>query len=441
MNLTRDALYVVGDIIGKAQRGTWTPRRAEAVANRLGVGPLARTPSTLMYDPLTEAFWTMPMAVAWIAWRTSDAVRDAWNSYRENCWDWHFRRSRLGFDGPIEEGYFLEARPRISMQHLVLADTYDRATGEQPETRQMSPAEAEAALVMALQIGCFSATGVTAPDETRVAIPMVEWIDLKCFSEKDRDYYSANALRQGSVGRYDNVMVDSRAITKLWLLPKPRGLLPPLMRPDGPGYIPLFCAAQWIATQGGASNFDPEKTDHWRSAYRELLDHVSSGQVRISGVHNNARESIDGVVFAGCQVDYPYSDAALDIGFSETYYLQSYPYIDDEHWRRGINDSFTNRHDVRWKELMVAKADVAHFWPFESNPPAKSGAPGRPTSMHLIVAEFEERAARGDTEATLSKQASVLAEWLVQRHRNCPPAGRKAIENGIRIAFHKAKQA
>ena len=62
---------------------------------------------------------------------------------------------------------------------------------------------------MALQIGCFSATGITAPAEIRVSIPAVEWIDLKCFSEKNKDYYSANALRQGSTGRYDNVMVDS----------------------------------------------------------------------------------------------------------------------------------------------------------------------------------------------------------------------------------------
>ena len=294
---------------------------------------------------------------------------------------------------------------------------------------------------MALQIGCFSATGITAPAEIRVSIPAVEWIDLKCFSEKSKDYYSSNAGRQGSTGPYDNVMVNSRAITKMWPLPKPRGHLPPLMRPDGPGYMPLVCAAQWIATQGGAFDFDPEETDQWREAFRELLDHVSSGQVRISGVRNNAREMIDGVVFAGCQVDYPYSDAALDLDFSETYYVQSYPYIDDEHWRRGFDDSFTNRHDVRWKQLMVGKADIVRLWPFQSSPIPKSGAAGRPTSMHLVVAEFEQRAARGDVEDTLAKQATVLAEWLVQTYRDYPPAGRKAIESGIRQAFWATKKA
>ena len=61
--------------------------------------------------------------------------------------------------------------------------------------------------------------------------------------------------------------------------------------------------------------------------------------------------------------------------------------------------------------------------------------------MHLVVAEFEERAARGDVEDTLSKQATVLAEWLVQTHRDYPPAGRKAIESGIRHAFWAAKKA
>ena len=35
------------------------------------------------------------MSVAWIAYRTPDAVRNWWDDYRKECWDWHFREWRL----------------------------------------------------------------------------------------------------------------------------------------------------------------------------------------------------------------------------------------------------------------------------------------------------------------------------------------------------------
>jgi hypothetical protein len=126
----RDAVYIRSDIIGKAQGGKWTPDRAEAVAKRLDAGPLASLPYAFMYDPMRQQLWTMPMAVAWIAWRTEDAVRDSWDEYRKNCWDWHFRESQTGFEGPVTGGFFLEARSKASMHLLILSDSNDRVMGE-----------------------------------------------------------------------------------------------------------------------------------------------------------------------------------------------------------------------------------------------------------------------------------------------------------------------
>ena len=58
--------------------------------------------------------------------------------------------------------------------------------------------------------------------------------------------------------------------------PKPdRIALPQLMRPEGPGYMPLFCAALWIATKGGVVDFDPVRTDQWEPAYSQLLARIS----------------------------------------------------------------------------------------------------------------------------------------------------------------------
>ncbi|MER9142038.1 hypothetical protein NKH92_05020 [Mesorhizobium sp. M0871] len=384
----------------------------------------------------------MPMAVAWIASRTEDAVRDAWDVYRENCWDWHFKESRIEFEGPVTGGFFLEARSKASMHLLVLSESYDHVTGEvDADAKWMSAGAAEQALLTALSIPCFEATGVTGLEGIRVSIPPIEWIDLKCFSDVREDYYSAVGARRGATGRYDKVLVPRKGLILLWPASKPRTPLPQLVRPDGPGYMPLFCAAQWIATSGGKVDFDPCDTGRWQIAFQELLDRISSNEVRISGVRDGARQLIDGVVFAACQVDYPFSDAANELGWSEVYYLQSCPYLDEEHWRRGFDDSFRNRSDVRWRHLLVAKEDIARFWPFELTSPPKSGAAGRPSSMHLIQAEFGERAARGEVESTLKVQAQLLAEWLVKNYRENPPAGRKAIENRIRAAYNKARRA
>jgi hypothetical protein len=106
----------------------------------------------------------------------------------------------------------------------------------------------------------------------------------------------------------------------------------------------------------------------------------------------------------------------------------------------GFDDSFRNHHEVRWKRLMVAKVDVARFWPFHADATPRSGAPGRPSSMHLIEAEFKQMIGRGEVEQTLSKQAEVLAAWLFANHPNSPPAGQKAIENRIRGDYRAAKK-
>jgi hypothetical protein len=42
-------------------------------------------------------------------------VRQWWDAYRTECWDWHFRQWRIGPDGSIYEGHFLEQRSRATL--------------------------------------------------------------------------------------------------------------------------------------------------------------------------------------------------------------------------------------------------------------------------------------------------------------------------------------
>jgi hypothetical protein len=76
------------DLIEDVKYGRMTPGEAEAEAVRLGLGPLASKPDRLSFNPTGETCWTLPMAVAWIAWRSPDWVREVWDAYRRECWGW-----------------------------------------------------------------------------------------------------------------------------------------------------------------------------------------------------------------------------------------------------------------------------------------------------------------------------------------------------------------
>jgi len=122
----------------------------------------------------------------------------------------------------------------------------------------------------------------------------------------------------------------------------------------------------------------------------------------------------------------------LDLILSEKLCLISRPCLDDEHWRGGFDDSLEDRRGARWRRLMVLKADVARCWPFAGALDYRTGAPGRPTSMHLVELEYRDRWQRGEAETGINAEAEALAEWLRTEHPDAPQLGPKAIANRLR---------
>jgi hypothetical protein len=425
------------DLIDKVQYGKLTPAQAEAEARLLGLEPLAKCPDPSEFNPMAEAWWSLPMALAWIVWRSPDRVREYWDAYRRECLDWHFQKWRLGVDGPVYEGSFLEQRRLATLVNLHLSESYDNA-GDEPTKQVMSVNQAQHALWQALEEGLLQATGISAQTGTRIPIPAHEWPDLSYFEVRQKD-----AVRPGplaSVG-YEAVALPRKGVTALWAekLDKPVIGLPEIVEPSGPGYMPLYCAAQWIATAGGKQSFDPTDVSVWKSAYSDLLARLASEDIKVIGFRQGESEPIPGHYFASCSVDYPFQDADFDLILSDEIHLRSYPYLDEEHWRRGFDDALVDRGGPRWRRLMVLRSDVARLWPFEAPEPLRTGAPGRPTSMQLIERELETRAAQGALEQTLAEQARVLETWLKVEHPEHPRAGTKTIENGIRTRFRDFK--
>ncbi len=71
--------------------------------------------------------------------------------------------------------------------------------------------------------------------------------------------------------------------------------------------------------------------------------------------------------------------------------------------------------------------------------PYRTGAPGRPSIMHLILAEFYRRANGNDTEVkpTLAAEARSLRDWAAEEHPKAPKPSAGTIENKIREAYHQ----
>ncbi|MBF0561000.1 MAG: hypothetical protein HQL37_03070 [Alphaproteobacteria bacterium] len=72
-------------------------------------------------------------------------------------------------------------------------------------------------------------------------------------------------------------------------------------------------------------------------------------------------------------------------------------------------------------------------------PEPTTGAPGKPSSMHLVEAEFERRCAAGTLAPTLKEQARLLEDWFRRQYPETQPVTAKTIENRLRDTFRRAK--
>ena len=95
MRRSEEELLQSDRLIDRALHGEITDIEAEAEAARLGIGPLATTPDVALFKPEDELWWSLPMAIAWIAWRSLDRVRQFWDDYRNQHWIWVTKTWRL----------------------------------------------------------------------------------------------------------------------------------------------------------------------------------------------------------------------------------------------------------------------------------------------------------------------------------------------------------
>ena len=281
---------------------------------------------------MSQPWWTLGMAAAWIIWRTPTAVRHVWSEYRREVTAWRgpfsYRRYENGWgygcpaatrDGgePSENSipgtvivkeYYLE---RLS--ELSLFDVLARAASRLPEDGVVvvEGSAAKNELWRSLQSGNLIAEGIPLDGSERRIVRDAEWVDLDYFDQPGwpPDAIGVNLEKRE---RYRSVRVRREELTRLWVDPRlrdivdlPRPELPPIQSPVGSGFMPLYCAAQWIASKGGVELFDPMDLPRWKTAYDELLARLASEDIPVVGRANGVPELGSGPVkvLAGRRVE------------------------------------------------------------------------------------------------------------------------------------------
>ena len=442
----RQARY---QLIQRAFYGEITAAEAEAEADRLGIGPLASEPPADDFDPIVADRWSLPMAVSWIAWRSTDKVREAWPAYAAECQDWRYAKRRVGFDGDVHDSYFLEPRRPSTLMWLEMHQilTLDEL-GSTDAPAAIGVADAKRVLWQSLRRGAIQATATHRQRDERIVIPIEAWDDLEATEDDGREVLRPMKPWRPLGPCFENLLFASAALQRMWppLVPCP-DQPPPLMSARGPGHFPLYRAAHWIATEGGAK--DVGWVEHvWRLAYAHLLAQVVDGGLELFGTRAGLRASIEPHELVGCRVILPFEDhAAPALSLGEDLVLFSEPPSDRGQCAVGLGDSLRNIDGPRWCGLTVRREQVLELAPIAMDGwtadvvTYRTGCPGRPTSNHLVIEEAETRWQQGRIQPTLKAEAEGLENWLRTNHPFAAKMTAKTIETHIRQRYRNAKEA
>ncbi|MEJ0096221.1 MAG: hypothetical protein WDN46_23235 [Methylocella sp.] len=101
------------------------------------------------------------------------------------------------------------------------------------------------------------------------------------------------------------------------------------------------------------------------------------------------------------------------------------------------------REEVEW---LIANPNTRTFVPdslrefLDPQSPRKgTGAPGRPSSMHLVFAEHDRRCEANQAFLSVVEEAEYLQSWFASSHKNLSGTTAKTIENRIRNDHNKWK--
>lgn len=201
-------------LIGLVMDGVLQSHAAEQFAKKWHLPPMSSRPAPSEHDPRKEVAWTLHMTIAWLAWRSYEAVRESMDAYRANCWEWFGFHSRVPIRGGLEvyevDGEELKTLEPISVFHMGMLEALSL---DDREDQRLSIKSAREDLWRALAEGSLVATGI-ASDAGVVLVPPHEWPYIAL--EADANWRDRLVLPGRSGPAYTDVRVKQSDILSLW---------------------------------------------------------------------------------------------------------------------------------------------------------------------------------------------------------------------------------
>lgn len=429
-------------LLDQVRRGEITPNQAEQEAKKLGLEPFETEPKPCDFDPDKMHWWSLPMAIAWIAWRNSASVREHCAEYREECRIFVVGSWNVPINGGTEfariDGHELKTLGPSTVARLSLVETYLTSTKTLPPTTQMTVAEAEKELLAALAAGRITAIAKDAAG-LPVEIPLREWPYLELFEEGQADVLKHNALDR--MPAFSDIKLAADAIKQIWSIPSnvetsdeefpvEPTMMEPMLRSGAAGYVPLSSAIYWIMTEAGNVSRYLNDTQSWEATVRRLTPLMSTGEVEVIGRNLSGQpQPLDRHLFAQIPIGHPLRES-FSLLFRDGPWISCTPYLDEEHWGRDFNDIMylVRATPPAFTHLQVKKSDILKHFPCDGSASISvvvddSAGPSRPCSPALqlkIRHVVKELWPDGILPARVQDRDKAIAKWFKTNNQTVP---------------------
>jgi hypothetical protein len=201
---------------GEIQNGELTPIEANERLAKLNQPALHAMPPLKNYrdEVLREPYWTLPMSVAWIAWRNiDDVVKQYWPYAKHGG---HWRDSRGPYQNQTGMNWESAEEPRLSeLMFFEAAETY----GDNPPLKFIKESREE--LWRALQSGELTAIGIEGQGSHK-KIASERWASLAIQPQlRGREFVGAGIF--GDAEKIFDLKLLSKDVMRIWPDAKSKG--------------------------------------------------------------------------------------------------------------------------------------------------------------------------------------------------------------------------
>jgi hypothetical protein len=364
-------------------------------------------------------WWSLPMAVAWIAWRNSASVREHYAEYAQKCLYWIPGSWNVPMNNGTEfariDGHELKGLGQSTVCRLSLVETYLTSTKALPPTTKMTVAQAEKQLFEELAAGQITAIAKDHAGNV-VDIPQRQWPYLQLFEEAETDVLKHDALDQTPT--FVDIKLPREMLKQVWQeFPVEPQMIEPMTSSGTAGYVPLCSALHWIMTEAGQKCRHLDDKQSWDAAVARLISLISTGEVEIIGRDTGGQSrAMDGVMFAGISVGQPLRESfRLVVG--DNPWISCTPYVDEECWGRDFNDHMYLKRfgPASWTHLQVRKADVLRHIKFDVL--LDKGKATSPSLQQTIRQAEKELWPNGAKPARTKDRDAAIAAWFSKKIR------------------------